>query len=55
MGYSANSHPQPLNENVLRIRQPGLNFIQYNALIHKANKLTFFVTFFIYGGTRLRF
>ena len=40
MGYSANSYREFLNDNLLGIWQPGLIFMQDNAPIHKAKKVT---------------
>lgn len=40
MGYSANSYLELLDDNLLGIWQPGLIFMQDNAPIHKAKKVT---------------
>ena len=39
MGYSANSYLELLNDNLLGIWEPGLIFMQDNALIHTAKKV----------------
>ena len=39
-GYSANSYLRVLEDNLLGIWQPGLVFMQDNAPIHKARKIT---------------
>ena len=41
-GYSAESYLKVLEEQILRIWEPGLIFIQDNALIHKASIITKF-------------